>query len=192
MMQAYFAKKSQLTEEASKPMVTLHSGSWGYSKFIQNSKYSKVNQKPGPIFKTFVTHSYPLELCSSTMYPTLFAITTNTMCKATRWFLIQDSRQYKRLFVNKHFTFSHGPIYVQGVYIENQRLEVISKHQQSMLPHNCVNQKIKSFFFYLKRLCSSKFEEENILKGKINIKCFLFRKKTFVFLQKMFSNTLYM
>ena len=63
-------------------MVTLHSGSWGYSKFIQNSKYSKVNQKPGPIFKTLVTHSYPLELCSSTMYPTLFAITTNTMCKA--------------------------------------------------------------------------------------------------------------
>ena len=129
-------------------MVTLHSGSWGYSKFIQNSKYSKVNQKPGPIFKTLVTHSYPLELCSSTMYPTLFAITTNTMCKAQQGGSLFKTQDNTKDFSSINtFTFSHGPIYVYGVYIENQRLEVISKHQQSMLPHNCVNQKIKSFFF---------------------------------------------
>ena len=33
-------------------MVTLHSGSWGTGKFIQNSKYSKATPKPGPILQT--------------------------------------------------------------------------------------------------------------------------------------------
>ena len=48
MTQAYFEKK-KLTEEARQPMVTLHSRSRGYGKFIQNSK---ATPKPGPILQT--------------------------------------------------------------------------------------------------------------------------------------------
>ena len=65
------------------------------------------------LFKTLVTHSYPLELCSSTMYPTLFAITTNTMCKAQQGGSLFKTQDNTKDFASINtFTFSHGPMYV--------------------------------------------------------------------------------